>query len=172
MVFMPVAQGSQVDARQAILLALGGIGAFVAIAFLVTRLGSLGNGGTEVPIQLGEPVFQPGDAGDLAAVIADDGPLLFSDASGGDRDIVINHLGASPEEGWVAFAARDLTAPRDCFVEWQADRAVFVDSCDGVEYPADGDGLEQYGTSVDNDGNLVVNLNVVGGGTGDDGNGG
>lgn len=163
--FMPVAQGSQTGARQAALIALGGIAAFLTLVFLITRLGSLGNDGAEVPIQLGEPVFQAGNAADLAAVIADGEPLLLPDASGGDRDIVINHLGDSPEEGWVAFAARSLTAPRDCFVQWQADRSLFVDSCDGIEYPADGDGLEQYGISVDADGNLVVNLNVVEGTT-------
>ena len=43
-------------------------------------------------------------------------------------------------------------------MEWQADRSIFIDSCDGAEYPADGAGLEQYGTSIDSDGNLVVNL--------------
>ncbi len=144
------------------MIALGGIAAFLALVFLITRLGSLGDNGTEVPIQLGEPVFAAGNATELAARIADDGPLLLPDASGGDRDIVVNHLGDSPDVGWVAFAARDLTAPRDCFVQWQADGGVFVDSCDGTEYPADGDGLEQYGTSIDPDGNLVVNLNIVG----------
>ncbi len=161
MVFMPVAQGSQTDARQAVLIALGGIAAFLTLVFLITRLGSLGNDGAEVPIQLGEPVFQAGNAADLAAFIAEGDPLLLPDASGGDRDIVLNHLGGSPDEGWVAFAARDLTAPRNCFVEWQPGRSLFVDSCDGTEYPPDGRGLEQYGTSIDDDGNLVVNLNIV-----------
>jgi len=161
MVVMPVAQGSQTDARQAVLIALGGIVALLAVVFLITRVGSVGNDGAEVPIQLGEPVFRPGNTVDLAQIIADDAPLLLPDASGGDRDIVINHIGDSPDEGWVAFAARDLTAPRDCFVEWQAERSVFVDSCSAAEYPADGSGLEQYGTSIDDEGNLVVNLNVV-----------
>lgn len=158
---MPVAQGSQTDARQAVLIALGGIAALLALIFLITRVGSLGNDGAEVPIQLGEPVFSVGNAAELASVIAQGEPLLLPDASGGDRDIVINHLADSPTEGWVAFAARELTAPRDCFVQWEADRTVFVDSCDGAEYPADGRGLEQYGTSIDDDGNLLVNLNIV-----------
>lgn len=144
------------------MIALGGVAAFVALVFLITRLGSLGDNGTEVPIQLGAPVFEAGDAAELAELIAADGPLLLPDASGGDRDIVINHLGETPDVGWVAFAARDLTAPRDCFVEWQVDDRMFVDSCDGTGYPPDGDGLEQYGTSIDADGNLVVNLNIVG----------
>ena len=170
MVVMPVAQGSQTSARQALLVALGGIAAFFAIVFLITRIGSLGDNGAEVPIQLGEPVFEAGNAAELAAAIAAGEPLLLPDASGGDRDIVINHLGDTPEDGWVAFAARDLTASRDCFVRWQPEPSIFVDSCDGTEYPADGEGLEQYGTTIDDDGNLVVNLNVVQGPTdgGDD----
>ena len=101
MVVMPVAQGSQTDARQAILIALGGIVAFGALVFLITRLGSLGDGGTEVPIQLGEPVFQVGLAADLATAVAEQGPLLLPDASGGDRDIIVNHTGDRSDQGWV-----------------------------------------------------------------------
>ena len=158
---MPVAQRSQTSARQAGLVALGGLGALVTFIFLITRLGALGNGGTEIPIQLGEPVFAPGPAAELADVIDDEGPILLPDASGGDRDIIINHTGRNPEQGWVAFAARDLTAPRDCFVEWAADQELFIDSCSSAEYPPDGTGLQSYGTSVDADGILVINLNVV-----------
>ncbi len=158
---MPVAQGSPTDARQAVLVALGGVAALLALIFLVTRLGSLGGDQTDVPIQLGEPVFQAGNAADLAAIIDDGEPLLLGDASGGDRDIIVNHLGDSSTEGWVAFAARGLTSPRDCFVQWESERSLFVDSCDGSEYPPNGEGLEQYGTSIDDEGNLIINLNVV-----------
>lgn len=158
---MPVAQGSQTSARQAVLIALGALATLLTFVFLVTRVGSLGNGGTEVPIQLGEPVFAPGQAAELADVIAQEGPILLPDVSQGDRDIIINHLGDDPQSGWVAFAARELTAPRDCFVEWVEDRAVFVDSCSAAEFPPDGTGLQGFGTSVDDDGNLVVNLNVT-----------
>jgi hypothetical protein len=158
---MPVAQGSQTSARQATLVALGGLAALLTFVFLVTRLGSLGNGGTEIPIQLGEPVFVPGQAVELASVIDDEGPILLPDASGGSRDIVVNHLGDGPEEGWVAFAARDLTAPRDCFVEWWPDDEVFLDSCSGTRYPPDGVGLQRYGTLIDEDGNLVIDLNAT-----------
>ncbi len=157
---MPVAQGSGTDARQALLIALGGLAALLTVIFFLTRLGSLGDDGAQVSVQLGEPVFPAGQASDLATVVADGGPLLLPDASGGDRDIIVNHLGDDAEEGWVAFAARSLTSSRDCFVEWQAAESVFVDNCDGTSYPADGSGLEQYGTSVDAEGNLVIDLNV------------
>lgn len=158
---MPVAQGSQASARQALLVTLAGLGALLAVVFLITRLGSLGNGGTEIPIQMGEPVFTPGVAAELADVIDDQGPILMPDVSGGNRDIIINHLGDDPDQGWVAFAARELTSPRDCFVEWQPDVNVFVDSCRGSEFPADGTGLQNYRTSIDDEGNLVVNLNIT-----------
>lgn len=156
---MPVAERSQTNARQAILVALGGIGALVAVLFLITRLGQLGGSGSEVPIQLGEPVFSLGDAVELSEFIADTEPLLLPDVANGDRDIIVNHVGSSPNEGWHAFPARSLTSVRDCVLEWQKANAVFVDSCSGDEYPADGAGLTQYGTSVDEDGNLQINLN-------------
>ncbi len=143
---------------------MGAVLTVLTVVFLVSRLGSLGSGGTEVPIQLGEPVFRAGNAAELADTIDRNEPILLPDASGGDRDIVINHVGDDPTEGWVAFAARPLTATRDCFVQWQAGDRTFVNTCDGTVYPADGSGLEQYGVSVDDDGDLVVNLNVVGSG--------
>jgi len=158
---MPVAQGSRTNVRQAVLVGLGGLGALLTVVFLITRLGSLSGGASNVPIQLGEPVFQAGNAAELAEAIGASEPLLLPDASGGDRDIIINHLADDPNEGWVAFAARDLPSPRDCFLQWQPDDEVFVDGCSGTRYPSDGAGLEHYGTSIDDDGNLVINLNVV-----------
>ncbi len=158
---MPVAQGTNTSARQAILVALGGLAGLAAILFVVVRAGQLGGGGTEIPVQLGEPVFPVGNVDELASLIGETEPLLLPDASGGDRDIIVNHVGDEPDEGWVAFAARPLTASRDCFVQWQAGAEIFVDSCDGTEYPADGSGLQQFGTLIDGDGLLRINLNVT-----------
>ncbi len=156
---MPVAERSQTNARQAVLVALGGIGGLIAVLFLITRLGQLGGSGTEVPIQLGEPVFSLGNAAELAELIAEREPLLLPDVANGDRDIIVNHVGSTSGEGWHAFPARPLTSTRDCILEWSSSDKVFVDSCTGDEYPPDGSGLTQYGTSVDSDGNLQVNLN-------------
>ena len=158
---MPVAQGTNRSARQAILIALGGLAGLVAVTFLVVRAGQFGGGGTEIPVQLGDPVFAVGNVDELAPLIAENEPLLLPDASGGDRDIIVNHVGDEPDEGWVAFAARPLTAPRDCFVQWQAEGEVFVDRCDGTEYPADGSGLQRFGTVIDDGGTLQINLNVT-----------
>lgn len=160
---MPVAQRNQTNARQAVLVALGGIGGLVAVLFLVMRLGQLGGSGSEVPIQLGEPVFSLGNATELADFIAESDPLLLPDVANGDRDIIVNHIGSTPEEGWHAFPARPLTSTRDCVLEWQQPsgqtQGHFIESCTGDEYPADGSGLTQYGVSIDDDGNLQVNLN-------------
>lgn len=156
---MPVADRSQTNARQAVLVALGGIGGLVAVLFLITRLGQLGGSGSEVPIQLGEPVFSLGNATELAEFIAESEPLLLPDVANGDRDIIVNHVGSSPTEGWHAFPARSLTSTRECILEWEQPEEKFIDSCTGDEYPADGTGLTQYGAAVDADGNLQVNLN-------------
>lgn len=130
-----------------------------AVIFLIVRAGQFGSGGTEIPVQLGDPLFAVGPVEDLAPLIAAGEPLLLADAANGDRDIIVNHVEESVDEGWVAFAARPLTASRDCFVQWQSDRSVFVDNCDGAEYPPDGEGLQQFATSIDDAGVLRINLN-------------
>lgn len=163
---MPVAQRKQTNARQAVLVALGGIGGLVAVLFLITRLGQLGGSGSEIPIQLGEPVFSLGEAAEVAEFTAEQGPMLLPDVANGDRDIIVNHVGSTPTEGWHAFPARPITSTRDCVLEWQADEDEFVDSCTGDSYPANGDGLTQYGISVDDEGNLQINLNRTSAGEG------
>ena len=159
---MPVAKGGPPPARQAALVGLGAVLGVLAIVFLVTRFDSLDGGGQTAEVELGQPVFSPGSAVDIAAAIGDSGPLLFPDAARGDRDVILQHLGDDPTEGWAAFAVRREGADRECFVEWQPDERVFVDSCDGTVYPDDGTGLEQYAVSVNPEGALTINLNPLG----------
>ena len=154
---MPVAQSTRTPVRQALLVGLGAAMGLVAIVFLVTQADRL-TGSADLDIQIGDGIFRPGPADDLAPAIAEQGPLFLSDLAGGDTDIWITHDGDDPERGWAAFGARPPTAPRDCFVEWQADDEVFVDNCDGAVYPADGAGLPQYAVGVDADGLVAVDL--------------
>jgi hypothetical protein len=57
-------------------------------------------------VKLGSETFADQDADDAAETVAEDGPILYADTAGGDRDIYVQHLGDDPEEGWIAFAAR------------------------------------------------------------------
>jgi hypothetical protein len=163
----PVAQ-SRGHAGRALLVA--GVGVVVAIgtAFAVARLASEGR----VDVRLGSDTFADQDAEEIAEVIAESGPILYADTAGGDRDIVLQHLGDDPDEGWIALAARPPGVSRECTIQVpsrdRGDPFVLLDpdgevsdACDGREFPPDGEGLPSYPVTVDADGNLDVDLNAA-----------
>jgi hypothetical protein len=83
-------------------------------------------------------------------------PLLLADASPKkDRDVFVQHLGADVDQGWLVFAARLPGQSRDCTLKWRGE--AFEDPCTGETVPADGEGLTQYPTRVE-DGRLYVDL--------------
>lgn len=157
---MPVAQGGPAPARQAVFVGLGALLGLVALLFLITQADRL-FGQSNLDLQIGDGIYRPGPAEDLAEGIADTGPFLLPGLAGRDRDLYLVHLGDVDDEGWRAFAPRPLASPRDCVAEWiEADRT-FVDSCDGTVYPEDGEGLPQYPVSVDGDGLVSIDLNAA-----------
>jgi hypothetical protein len=85
-------------------------------------------------------------------------PLLFQDPLNRGRDIYIIHTGTDRLTGWVAFLAHAADADRTCQLVWRAASQDFRDPCDGHIYPADGDALPHFPTSVDANGNLSVDL--------------
>ena len=150
-------------ARNAIVVGLAGvISGVMLMAFVVWATGQ----STDNGIRLGDSQFRDITADRMARRIADEGPVLFPDVSAsGTRDIYVQHLGTDPKAGWLAFDARRPNASRDCFLEWQRDRSVFVDRCDGTEVPADGAGLRQYPAVVNDDGKVVIDFNASPGAT-------
>ena len=151
---MPIATGRR-SGRQALWLGLAAVLGVAAMAFLVVWISGQARRG-EVTVRIGDDTFRPGQAEAMAEVIDEEGPLLVPDVAGGDRDLIVQHLGDDPATGWYAFAARPLAAPRNCVVQWQADQRVFVDSCDGASYPEDGAGLPQLPVRVLDDGELEI----------------
>jgi hypothetical protein len=161
----PVAR-SQGHAGRALAVAAGGVVAAIGVA---AALAVLANRGT-VDVRLGSETFAKQDAEDAAERVAEDGPILYADTAGGDRDIVLQHLGDDVEEGWIALAARPPGVSRECTIQWDPEAQVFrlLDSseevsreCDGREFPADGEGLPTYPVTVDSDGKLDVDLNAA-----------
>lgn len=149
----PVEQ-SRGHAGKALALAFGGVLVAIAFAFGLSVLASRG----DVEVNIGDDVFQAGDVERIAQEIDDRGPITYSDVSGGDRDIIVQHLGDDPNRGWLAFDARPPDAEsRDCFLEWNEPREQFVDTCTGGRYPPDGGDLPRYPTRVV-DGDLEVDL--------------
>lgn len=158
---MPVARGPQISGRSLIVVGVAGV---LAAAFLMAFvIWVLGQSDSKVDVRLGDDRFRNIDARSMSARIASSGPVLFPDLSaGGTRDVYVQHLGTDPAQGWLAFDARRPGAPRDCFLEWRADRRVFVDKCDtSVVVPADGQGQRQYSATVNSDGKVVIDLNLA-----------
>ena len=149
-------------------LAVAAAGVVVAIG-VAAALALLANRGT-VDVRLGSETFAEQDAEDAAERVAQDGPILYADTAGGDRDIVLQHLGDDPEEDWIALAARPPGVSRECTIQWDPEDWLFrlldpsgqvSSDCDGREFPADGEGLPTYPVTVDSDGNLDVDLNAA-----------
>lgn len=160
---MPVARGPQITARNALLIGFTA----VVVAGLLFGMVWLASSQGDTEIVLGDRDFDAGKIGAISREISDRGPILYSDVgSSGRRDIIVTHLGADPEQGWLAFAARRADDPRDCFFAWDAETQVFFlttaeggsTACDTVTVDAAGTGLLQYEVEV-RDGNIHVLLN-------------
>jgi hypothetical protein len=142
-------------------LAVSGI-AIAVIALVLWGASILTNRQSALDVRLGDATFQGGNAERLAREIADGGPIIYGDISDSDnarRDIILQHLGDDPEEGWYAFRAQPDDKGRECTWEWQPDEELFRAKCDpSLTAPADGEGLRQYPVEVE-DGKLDVDLN-------------
>src|SRR6202035_1314189 len=102
--------------------------------------------------------FDVGKAAGLQRPIAQGGPLLFQALRGSTLDLFVQHVGADPVHGWLAFEAHRPGGPRGCLLRWRPNDHRFVDPCDGRSYPADGQDLDHYAVSIDGSGNVIVDL--------------
>jgi hypothetical protein len=134
-----------------------GVGAVVAAVVTFGGLALLSGSG-QVDPRLGDDVFEVGQVERLAANVERDGPIAIPDASPRRaRDIYLQHLGEADDEGWLAFAAQTPGAERHCLLQWLAEDRRFADPCSDKRYPADGEGLTSYPTTVE-EGILSVDL--------------
>lgn len=102
----------------------------------------------EAKVQLGDDVFEVGQVRRLAPLVDRDGPLLFQDLLGRDRDLFVQHIGDDAATGWLAFEAHAPGRPRTCHVVWRQQAGQFEDQCTKATYPPEGRGLTQYQTEV------------------------
>jgi hypothetical protein len=158
----PVKQAPQRSPRAMVLGVVGIVVGIVAVLvlFVILLPGFTEDGGVEW--RLGPDRFDAVAAERGARAVDDEGPLLFSDPSGGDRDIYLQHLGATPTEGWLAFDARRPGTGRECTLDWDHDEQQLVDPCDGTIVPADGAGLTHYAVEVTDRGRVVVDFRADG----------
>ena len=169
---MPVERRSGSRQARAIAFAIIAVVLAVGVAWGMLELASGGDG--PVRIELGDDEFDAGQAVRLSRQIQQDGPVLFSDVSGRGQlqPILVNHFGDDPEIRWVAFPAVAPGASEGCFLTWNPDEELFEERlnpegggrddlgelCSNVTYPSNGEGLEQFGWQVDDDGNLIIDV--------------
>jgi hypothetical protein len=145
-----VARGLQLDVKRALVVtAVGLAGALGALVLVLQLAGS----SDAIDVQLGDPDFRGIHAADLAAEIADNGPVPFPDLVGNELPIWVHHHGDDPTVGWVTVSAR-VPGSTGCLVQWDTDGGeagdgVFVDGCDSTTtWPADGAGLAPLAWTV------------------------
>jgi len=156
------------NARSAVLVGLTGIVIAVVLGGGVLFLASQGG---DVEIKLGDADFDAGQIGRISEEIDDRGPILYSDVAGRSRDLILQHLGDDPEVGWVAFEARPIGEPRDCFFQWddnaqQFDLVTIAGDVECADVKMDergnlstGGTIDMYPVSIDDDRNVRVDLN-------------
>jgi hypothetical protein len=164
---MPVERRSGTKQVTSIVFGIVAVLIAVGIAWGLLALASGGTG--PVRIQLGDDEFDAGQAVRLSRQIRQDGPTLFSDVSGRGQlqPIVVNHFGDDPRSAGSPRGARarrvlpDLELRRGGVRERRPPRAGQGRSreiCSNVTYPPNGEGLEQYGWQVDDEGNLIIDV--------------
>jgi hypothetical protein len=128
-------------------------GVIVAIVIFAGVVSLLGSG--KAKSNLGSNLFKPGNAKNLAQNVERNGPLLFADPLQKGRDIYVNRVGGNQ---WVTVEVHPPGESKSCTVKWNGSTHTFHDPCSGHDYPADGTGLVRYKTTVEKNGDLVVDL--------------
>ena len=119
--------------RRAVLPVLGGIAFFAVLGLILWGVAALLSDNPEdVAERLSATTFEVGDVDSMAAIIAEDGPLIFPDLvrSGGTRTVVLDHEGDNPTTGWRVFFAYPADRDLECKVTQVRRTRTFTD-CDG-----------------------------------------
>lgn len=174
---MPVEQrsgGSQLSA-----IAIGVVAVVVAVGATWGLLSLASGGDGPVRIQLGDDDFDAGQVERIAAQIAEEAPVLYSDVSGRGQNqpIWVNHFGDDPEQQWFVFSAIAPGAEPGCFLAWNAAENLFDERRPNTDDPQEpgelcrditvaatgetatqGDPPEQFTWMIDSEDNLIVTL--------------
>ncbi len=165
---MPVARGTQINSRSAIMVGFTGVMIALALGVGVVWLAQSSG---DVEIQLGDTDFDAGYIGRISDEIDDRGPILYSDVAGRSRDLILQHLGDDPAIGWLAFDARPVGEARDCFFEWDPevdlfelisvsdDAACSAVTMDGAGNLSTGGVINTYPVAIDSNDNVRVDIN-------------
>ena len=143
---------SRSDPRRATIVGVVGVVVGVILVCVVLLVNASGRSShtttNHSEIKLGAAVDRAKDAATA--------PLLVPDTANGSRPFYVTHGGDDPASGWTAFDA--LVEGCHDAVSWDATAGHFTD-CHGATIPSDGGAQQHYLTTVDKDGQLVVNVN-------------
>ena len=154
---MPVEQRDPRQTVKAVSLGVAAVAA--AVGFLIFVLWATDRGGVE--IALGDDVFEAGRADIIADAIDEGGPIRYADLLGGGQNIILQHIGTDPDEGWYAFDLIRPGQPAECQLEWDEAAFSFSDPCDdSVVVPAAGGTQKSYPVSIDEDGRLLIDFRL------------
>jgi hypothetical protein len=138
------------------------MGFFALIALVLWGIASLvATNGSSATANLATNVFRPGSVVRYAAIIDQDGPVLFPDLLGtdGDKSIVLDHAGNDPMHNWSIHLAHPADRPIGCKVTQVKHTDQFTD-CEGRTLGVDGLALPPDGVApnVSADGILTLDL--------------
>ena len=140
----------------------GGIGFFGLLALVLWGIASLvSQNGSGATANLASNVFRPGSVQRYAAIIDEDGPVLFPDLLGtdGDKSVVLDHTGTNPMNGWLIYLGHPADRPITCKVVQVQHTSRFTD-CEGRTIEVDNLALPPRGVApvVSADGILTLDL--------------
>jgi hypothetical protein len=118
---------------RAVVPVAGGIAFFAVIALILWGIAALvSRNGSGATANLASTVFRPGSVERYAAIIDEDGPVLFPDLLGtdGDKSIVLDHSGTDPMHNWSIYLGHPADRPITCKVTQVRHTSRFTD-CDG-----------------------------------------
>jgi hypothetical protein len=141
---------------------IGGIGFFAVLALVLWGIASLvSQNGSDATANLASNVFRPGSVERYAAIIEEDGPVLFPDLLGtdGDKSVVLDHAGADPMDGWRIYLGHPADRPITCKVS-QVQRTDQFTDCEGRTINVDALALPPSGVApfVSADGILTLDM--------------
>ena len=94
---------------RATLWVLAGIFAVVLAICIVGAVLAVATSSEDVDVNLGDDEFQIEDIEARADLVAEQGPLVFADPTGGNRPIIVNHLGDDPTAAKQTFFGQTTT---------------------------------------------------------------
>jgi hypothetical protein len=141
---------------------LGGIGFFGVLALVLWGIASLvSQNGSGATANLASNVFTPGSVQRYAAIIDEDGPVLFPDLLGtdGDKTVILDHASDDPMNDWRIYLGHPADRPISCKVTQVRHTDQFTD-CEGRPIAVDGLALPPKGVRpvVSADGILTLDL--------------